>query len=90
MTDFVIVQAHDPSVTKYRNINDSQLRNLGCHCEAEGRGNPGRLCKDLEKNMTAIEFENISKQYRLGLVSTGSKCTPGTPMKKIVIIKPSL
>ena len=37
MTDFVIVQAHDPSVTKYRNINDSQLRNLGCHCEAEGR-----------------------------------------------------
>ena len=49
MTDFVIVQARDPSVTKYRNINDSQLRNLGCHCEAEGRGNPGRLCKDLEK-----------------------------------------
>ena len=64
------------------------------HCEAEGRGNPGRFIKDLEKTMTAIElqkssslghvqaslavtlahrvFENISKQYRLGLVSTGT------------------
>ena len=42
------------------------------HCEAEGRGNPGRFIKDLEKTMTAIEFENISKLYRLGLVSTGT------------------
>jgi len=46
--------------------------NLARHCEAEGRGNPGRFIKDLEKTMTAIEFENISKQYRLGLVSTGT------------------
>nr|WP_290991340.1 hypothetical protein [Fibrobacter sp.] len=46
--------------------------NLARHCEAEDRGNPGRYTRDLEKTMTAIEFENISKQYRLGLVSTGT------------------
>ena len=31
---------HDLPVTKYRNMDVSLLRNLVCHCEAEGRGNP--------------------------------------------------